>query len=51
MNIVFEVIAAESFKSAGTLHIITECAIPGVAKGLVTFFTVKQFRPCGLLDP
>lgn len=38
-------------KSAGGLHSIVECAIPDVAKGCVTFFTVKQFRPCGLLDP
>jgi hypothetical protein len=38
-------------KSAATLRSIAECAIPDVAKGCVTFFTVKQFRPCGLLDP
>lgn len=49
----FEVIAAESLrlKSAGTLHNITECAVPDFVKGHVTFFTVKQFRPYGLLDP
>lgn len=38
-------------KSTGTLHNVTECALPDVAKGHVTFFTVSSLGSVDSFDP
>ena len=53
MDIVFEVIAVESLrvKLTGTLHSVAECALPDIAKGHVTFFTVSSLGSVDCFDP